>query len=71
MVELVIAHDYLFVKKHDDCNQMALPLLSKCTTTIPMMTYGHVVNACDEIHESMAMLSLKNFASAIHDLFED
>jgi hypothetical protein len=36
-----------------------------------MMTYGHVVNACDEIGESMAMLSLKNFASAIHDLFKD
>jgi hypothetical protein len=36
-----------------------------------MMTYGHVVNACDEFRESMAMLSLKNFASAIHDLFKD
>lgn len=71
MVELVVVHDYLFVEKHGDCDQMALPLLWKCTTTIPMMTYGHVVNACDEFRESMAMLSLNNFASAIHDLFKD
>jgi hypothetical protein len=71
MVELVIAHDYLFVKKHDDFDQMSLPLIWKCITTIPMMTYGHVVNACDEFCESMAMILLKNFASAIHDLFKD
>ncbi|KAK3230359.1 hypothetical protein Dsin_002240 [Dipteronia sinensis] len=71
--DVVLEHDPMnFKQGRDATKKLGLSFLQKVTAAIRMLVYGMAIDQCDEylkVAESTAIKAMKDFCSAIIDIF--